>query len=98
MEQLHHVAIAVTDIEKALQWYRQKFDVEPAYVDESWALLRFANVSLALVLPEQHPPHIAVERDDVDSYGSPTLHRDGSASVYIEDPWGNTIEIVKANR
>lgn len=97
MEKLHHVAIAVTDIKKALDWYRAKFDVKTAHVDDSWALLHFNNVALALVLPEQHPPHIAVERDKAESYGTLTPHRDGTASVYIQDPWGNAIEIIKAN-
>jgi len=95
MERLHHVAVAVTDIDKALEWYQAEFNVETAYRDESWALLQFDNIALALVLPEQHPPHIAVERDKAESYGPLTPHRDGTASVYIQDPWGNAIEIIK---
>ena len=96
MEKLHHVAITVTDIKKALDWYRTEFDVEAAYVDDSWALLKFDNITLALVLPEQHPAHIAVERDKAELYGALTPHRDRTASVYIQDPWGNAIEIIKA--
>ncbi len=98
MDRLHHVAIAVPDIGKALGWYRDQFDVESVYVDESWALLKFDNISLALVLPDQHPPHIAVERVNAESYGALTPHRDGTASVYIRDPWGNAVEIMKADR
>lgn len=97
MDRLHHIAISVPDIEKALDWYRERMDVEIAYVDESWALLRFENIALALVLPDQHPPHIAVERPDADTYGPLTPHRDGTASVYIEDPWGNSVEILKTD-
>ena len=95
MDRLHHIAIAVPNIEKALDWYRERLDVETAYVDESWALLRFENIALALVLPDQHPPHIAIERPDADAYGPLTPHRDGTASVYIEDPWGNSVEFLK---
>jgi catechol-2,3-dioxygenase len=95
MQSLHHVAVTVTDINKALEWYQAEFDVETAYRDESWALLHFDNIALALVLPEQHPPHIAVESDKAESYGPLTPHRDGTASVYIQDPWGNAIEIIK---
>ncbi|MEM9683614.1 MAG: VOC family protein, partial [Pseudomonadota bacterium] len=87
----------VPDIEKALDWYRERLDVETAYVDESWALLRFENISLALVLPDQHPPHIAIERPDAEAYGPLTPHRDGTASVYIEDPWGNSVELLKTD-
>jgi catechol 2,3-dioxygenase-like lactoylglutathione lyase family enzyme len=96
MEKLHHVAIVVTDIKKALDWYRAEFDVETAYVDDSWALLQFDNIALALVLPGQHPPHIAVERDNPELYGPVTPHRDRTESVCVQDPWGDAIEIMKA--
>ncbi len=95
MERLHHIAVQVPDIAQALDWYRDRFAVETAYADESWALLRFENVALALVLPGQHPPHIAVERTDAETFGPLTPHRDGTASVYISDPFGNVVEILK---
>jgi catechol 2,3-dioxygenase-like lactoylglutathione lyase family enzyme len=98
MDRLHHVAIAVPDIAEALDWYRNQFDVETMYTDDSWALLKFENIALALVLPEQHPPHVAVERANAESYGKLTPHRDGTASVYIRDPWGNAVEIMKAGQ
>ena len=96
MERLHHVAVAVFDIGRALDWYRAKLDVEVSYVDESWALLQFDNIAVELILPEQHPRHLAVERENAKSFGALTPYRDGTASVYIKDPWGNAIEIVKA--
>lgn len=95
MEKLHHVAIVVPDIEKAVNWYTVNFDTKSAYVDDSWALLNFDNIRLALVLPDHHPPHIAVERDDADRYGALTPHRDGMESIYVSDPWGNTIEFMQ---
>ena len=94
MEKLQHVAVTVDDIHKALDWYRARFNVETTYADDSWALLQFDNIAMALVLPEQHPPHIAVERDKAESYGPLMRHRDGTASTYIRDPWGNAIEIM----
>ena len=97
MDRLHHVAISVPDISEALAWYSDQFDVETVYSDESWALLKFDNIALALVLPRQHPPHIAVERENADSYGPLTPHRDGTASVYIRDPRGNAVEIMKTD-
>ena len=96
VEKLHHVAVTVTNIETALQWYRANFDVEVAFVDETWALLQFDNIALALILPEQHPPHVAVERGNAERHGTLVSHRDGTASVYITDPWGNAIEIMQA--
>ena len=97
MEKLQHVAVTVDDIHKALDWYRARFNVETTYADDSWALLQFDNIALALVLPEQHPPHIAVERDKAEAYGPLRHHRDGSASTYIRDPWGNAIEIMQTH-
>jgi hypothetical protein len=47
-------------------------------------------------LPGQHPPHIAVERDNPELYGPVTPHRDRTESVCVQDPWGDAIEIMKA--
>ena len=96
MERLHHVALPVTDMRKAIDWYETTFDVRKVYEDENWALLAFENISLALVIPEDHPPHIAVERQDAERHGPLTSHRDGTASVYVDDPWGNPIEYLKS--
>ena len=57
--------------------------------------LEFENIKLALVLPEQHPFHFAILKDDVEKYGVPITHRDGSVSVYIKDRSGNNIEILR---
>ena len=96
VDRLHHVAIPVADVKTAADWYRARFDVRTVYEDPTWALLRFGNIDLALVIPEQHPPHIAVERADAERYGELRAHRDGSASVYVDDPFGNVIEIMQA--
>ena len=63
------------------------------YQDETWALLEFANIRVAFVLPEQHPPHFAVLGDPA-AYGQPKTHRDGTRSVYLQDPSGNNVEIL----
>lgn len=57
-------------------------------------MLKFANTSLALVLPEQHPYHFAIITDDLSPYGEAVLHRDGTASVYIKDADGNNVEML----
>ncbi|MGB5398545.1 MAG: VOC family protein, partial [Gammaproteobacteria bacterium] len=79
---IHHVAIQVSDIQRAVDWYTEKFKVKVTYQDETWAMLQFNNISLALVLPEQHPPHIAIESPDAEAFGALTKHRDGTRSVY----------------
>lgn len=96
MDRLHHIALTVGDIPAALAWYREHFSVSTVYADHTWALLQLANIQLALVLPGMHPPHIAIERTNAENYGELVSHRDGTASLYIPDPWGNTLEILKS--
>ena len=95
LDNIHHLAIQVEDIARAVDWYKEEFDLEVSYQDETWAMLEFANISLALVLPGQHPPHFALEKSDAGLYGPLTRHRDGTASVYIADPFNNAIELIQ---
>jgi len=97
MDKIHHIAIQVPDISKGVDWYVKNFETKIIYQDESWAFLEFQNINLALVLPDQHPPHIAFEKDNAEIYGELTPHRDGTASTYITDPFGNKVEILKDN-
>lgn len=98
MDRLHHVALQVEDIARAVTWYRERFEVDVCYQDETWAMISFANIHLALVLPDEHPPHIAVERADATRFGSLIEHRDGTRSTYIKDLSGNRIEILAESR
>lgn len=95
LDDLHHVAVQVPDIAAAVSWYEDKFRCAVDYQDATWAMLRFANTRLALVLPDQHPPHFAVTRADAESFGTLTGHRDGSRSIYVEDPSGNAVEVIE---
>jgi catechol 2,3-dioxygenase-like lactoylglutathione lyase family enzyme len=90
---LHHVAVAVSNVKETVEWYVRHFACQVTYQDETWALVKFANVSLAFVIPEQHPPHIAI-LGSPGSYGNPVKHRDGTRSVYVRDPAGNNVEIL----
>jgi catechol 2,3-dioxygenase-like lactoylglutathione lyase family enzyme len=92
---LHHIALCVPSISPAVSWYVKTLKANIAFQDDTWALLNVENASIALVLPSQHPPHIAFESPDAEKYGGLTTHRDGTASVYIQDPFGNTIEFLK---
>ncbi len=94
-DRLHHVALPVDDIGAAVEWYRLHFDVRVIHKDESWALLRFTNIDLAFVLPSAHPPHIAAECADCGRFGPLSVHRDGTSSVYVQDPWGNAVEFME---
>ena len=92
LDQIHHVAIQVQDIQRAIEWYQSHFTLEVTWQDQTWALIQFSNVALALVLPNQHPPHIAFSIDHADQLGALTTHRDGTRSIYIYDSEGNVVE------
>ena len=90
-----HVALVSENIKRAIEWYVEKWNAEIIYQDETWAMLNYDNISLALVLPKMHPPHIAFEKINAEDYGKLTPHRDGTSSVYIKDPSDNAVEILK---
>ncbi len=92
---LHHTALCVDEIQPAIEWYKNRLSFDVDYQDETWALLSFDNTKIALVLPSQHPPHVAFEHDKASTFGEMKPHRDGTASVYVQDPFGNTIELLQ---
>lgn len=94
LDALHHVAISVKDIAQAVDWYRDQFRCEIVYQDDTWAMLQFANVQMALVVPHQHPPHLGFTSPKAEEYGELKTHRDGTRSIYISDPSGNAVEIL----
>lgn len=97
LDAVHHLAISVSNIEESVRWYSETFRCQIAYQDPTWALLQFGNLQLALVIPEQHPPHIAFSHSDAASFGPLKAHRDGTRSTYIADPSGNAVEIMDAD-
>ncbi|MFN0168766.1 MAG: VOC family protein [Bryobacteraceae bacterium] len=96
LDRIDHVALAVSDIAQAVEWYTRTLHCEVRYQDSTWALLGFANMSLALVVPSQHPPHLGVFRADAAAFGLLQTHRDGTRSCYLRDPSGNTLEVLAA--
>jgi catechol 2,3-dioxygenase-like lactoylglutathione lyase family enzyme len=97
LDSIHHVAIEVQDVHSVVEWYTKTFHCRVAYQDETWALLEFANIKLALVVPRQHPGHIAFVHPEAEKFGTLKPHRDGTRSVYIHDPAGNPVEILAPN-
>lgn len=97
MDHIDHIAISVTDIAQSVDWYTKNFDCEVAYQDNTWAMLRFGNIKLALVVPQQHPPHIAFVFPNAERFGELKPHRDGTRSVYVKDPAGNAVEVLAAD-
>ena len=94
LDAVHHVAIVVENIAEAVEWYRKTLRCEIAYQDDTWAMLKFANCSMALVVPDQHPAHLGFVSPRAAEYGGLKRHRDGTESIYISDPSGNAVELL----
>ena len=97
LDSIDHIAIPVQDVTAAVAWYTCTFHCEVRYQDATWALLRFGNVDLALVVPEQHPLHIGFVSPEAEKWGALKTHRDGTRSCYVKDPSGNAVEILAAD-
>jgi catechol 2,3-dioxygenase-like lactoylglutathione lyase family enzyme len=97
LDRIDHIAVSVRNIAEAVRWYTTTFRCAVTYQDETWAFLDFENTKLALVIPEQHPPHFAFTSRDAASFGPLKTHRDGTRSTYVKDPSGNTVEIMAAD-
>ena len=91
MDKINHIAITVTNIKHATDWYTKNFDCKVKEEYDNWVLLEFDNIDLALVLPHEHPPHIAF----VDESIKGEKHKDGSEYIYDHDTFGNIIEKIK---
>ncbi|HVS73770.1 MAG TPA: VOC family protein [Phycisphaerae bacterium] len=101
MFELDHVAIQVPDVPAAARFYQENFGAQILYADQTWAFLRLGQGKLALVRPEQHPPHVALRVDaaSLEAVAAKAglnvdLHRDGTRGIYIKDPAGNTLELI----
>ena len=91
---IHHTAICVDDINEAIDWYCSKLNLR-LNIEIYRALLSFENSKIALVLPEQHLTSPSSKKASILLN---TEHRDGTVSVYISDPFGNTIELLELPR
>ena len=57
MDKIDHIAIQTNSIKDSVVWYQKMFKCEIEFEDDSWALLKFQNTKLALVVPDEgvHP-------------------------------------------
>ncbi len=97
LDRMDHVAVPVKNIQNAIGWYRQRFSCNVLYQDETWAMIEFANIKLALVLPSRHPGHLSFVSPRASEFGELKRHRDGTCSVYVTDPDGNAVEMLAAD-
>ena len=97
-----HIAISVKnkDIKRTANWYEDVMSAEILYIDDTWALVKGFDMKIALVIPSQHPPHIAFKIDEEQYLNFKKAdkafkeHRDGSESFYEKDASGNILEFV----
>jgi len=92
---LDHVAINVKEIKKSVEWYVKNMSAKVEYQDDTWAMLSFGGVNIALTVKSQHPPHIGFSVSSMKEFGDGAeikKHRDGSHYLYLEDPDGNVLE------
>ena len=87
-----HIALESNNIAESVRWYISNFKCNVEYQDETWALLGFNNIQIALVTPGQHPPHFAIVDRNVVNMKDKKTHRDGIHYIYENDPDMNVIE------
>lgn len=107
LKRIGHVAICVEDIAKAATFY-QNLGMKLVWQDADWAYLKAGKDGLALLSPsyEQAGPHFGFvfsDRTVIDTAYAQLKadgvkvtdiheHRDGTASFYGHDPFGNWFE------
>jgi catechol 2,3-dioxygenase-like lactoylglutathione lyase family enzyme len=101
MMTIDHVAVPSKDIAASVNWYVSRLGASILYRDATWAFLKMGNTKIAIVRPEQHPPHVAVSvtESELEKWATEAgmkidLHRDGTKGIYISDPGGNAIELI----
>ena len=95
MDKIDHIALQTKNINDSVSWLVKKFKCSVKYQDESYAMLEFNNMKIALVLPDQHPPHVAIKCDNIEEHGKPRKHRDESEFLYIEGFDKNVFELIR---
>lgn len=100
--QFDHVALQVPDLSAALDWWARAVPgAHVRYRDDSWALLEAGGVTLAFVMADEHPHHVAfkvsaaeLERLAREHGAQITVHRDASRSFYLEAPGDARLEVI----
>ena len=97
-----HIAITVKKekLKDLALWYQERMNAKILYLDETWGMLSVCGLKIALVIPSQHPKHIAfnINKDQYRDYKKSgkifKKHRDGSESFYEKDLIGNILEFL----
>ena len=91
---IDHIAVETNCVKDSVNWYMENFNCELKYQDQTWAMLKFDNISVALVTTGEHPPHFAVVNKAISKEKGFQKHRDGIGYKYIQDPDENFVEFI----
>ena len=83
--------LAIESFEPEEYW---KIKGNVKFEDDTWSLLEFQNINLALVTQEEHPNHFAVVDENLSKNNNMKYHRDGIGYIYSQDLDNNFIEII----
>jgi lactoylglutathione lyase len=98
---INHVALAVDDVDRALAFWSQLFDIEADTSEPGAAFIEIGDQVIALMEPgaDEHEPHFGLVVDDkeltraaLEAAGAEILpgHR-----LDARDPFGNRIQVVQ---
>ena len=100
---INHVALEVDDIDEALAFYGQLFELEVEERSDSAAFIEMGDQFIALMRGRSHPPdrarHFGLVVDDKEAVRRALVEagveiRPGRGLDFL-DPWGNCVQIVE---
>ena len=98
VHKVDHIAIRVSDLDLAQEWYEKMLGAKLQYKDQYYRRMLLNNTTLALIDENRYPDnHIGVLVEDFNqlpNVGTRIHHRDGTVGVYVEDPFGHVVEYI----
>ncbi len=94
-----HIAIKVSDLQLAEDWYTENLNAKITFRDEKYIRLKLENTNIALIdekyYPQAHTGFLIDKIEDLPTEkGEVVKHRDGTIGVYVKDPFGNYLEYI----
>ena len=94
-----HIALKVSDLKLAEDWYVENLSAIVSYRDEKYIRLKLKNTNIALIdekyYPHEHTGFLVDKIEDLPvEKGKVVKHRDGTIGVYVKDPFGNYLEYI----
>jgi extradiol dioxygenase family protein len=99
MSIVDHIAVLVDDLAIAEEWYTKRLDGKVTFRDPKYIRMSVSNTNIALIDKKHYPyPHFGILVEKIEDLpielGEAVYHRDGTAGVYVKDPFGNYLEYI----